>query len=496
MINAHTVELAYQLAKQLGNRKLVVAPGSPLALMVAASTPELLFPLRTAANTFTPAEVEVATNRVSATGEKLHTKRSQGVVATVAKGLDDQLAFIAGPVQDCYKSLLEACKSIQITNSILDLGDYRIITRSMPAILMEASIHEDVMNGNVAKIAPGYVFTNENPLVGACDSLADFREFMDKHFFTGSEELDTSLRELMNNYGGEGAAFNFFANTFSGVENSAPRIDVSTRDIAEFENIFAYLVAKSIYKEGAVKGVSVGGLAIRNTYGDLTNVMRALLKQRLIFYINAASSGLVIGGVSREARTVEVYAGPYDKYIKAGGNNSAILGYAIERPLDVLPNVAGLIANQDRLVASWNTYIAMNTQAAESAAHVYVQQALLTTVDAWLETQKALYMPSVLDAGGITASPAQWVNHPKIQEIRIAAGNYIRGLDREEIYHISDIVERIVFSFIFSFSSAGFFADTNRVNKKNHPDFTVEQIRLMSTLEYLAQFVMAQVTLR
>lgn len=493
MIPANAAQQAIRLVEQLeaANRRVEAADDTPLAQLVTASAIMLkpntqglmgadLTAVMNAEYVPNAQQIEADSRIESIEHETLsqHDVLMDSLVDDMSQAVGQHLTFAKNTVRPMIQTFVE--ESSAALSGFPDISTYSVnIHRvDMPAVAQLPAIENEIKKFKDTTYLPVNSAVSLSPMSGV-----EAAALMN----TGAETVDQAIAAWVQEKGEtffETVYIVFFAATAKGVSLTPEQMVMSKVDGMEAMTA-AFLMGRHLLDnvpEGAPYTLVDYRMAVGTIVEQCGQRLCKAYEDREAYIKNE----ILILTYTKD--DVWVCAPVYDKWLQDGGNQAVLFGnMLLDRPNTSIPAIA---VDQEQALKAWERYnLFLNTTAANRRFDAAKETLKFTTRKLVADNLAAIF-------GEVVADEQLTLETTQVKETLDRATAYIDFLDMDQIKDLWNVGTEVVAGTLFSYSSACVILRGIEHAVKNNPEIDANEAALLSTIEYVTNWVVDQIELR
>lgn len=494
MIPANAAQSAIDLAQQLeaAGRRVVAAPDSLLAKLTSVSSVAFkantqgmigadLTAVMNAEYTPNAAQIEAESRCESVEHETLsqHDVLMDSAISDMAQAVGQHLTFAKNTVRPLVKKFVDDAAAALAAYPDTSTYSPTVHRVSVPTVAGMNPVQSEAEKFK----SVAYMPLNTPASLPACEGNLAIALMT-----TGSEAVDSAIQAWVQE---KGESFFqtvytvFFCASAPGISMTPEQMLTSKLDGADAATA-AFLMGRHLL-DNIPEGTTYGLADYRMTVGTIVEQCG----QRLCTAYQDSESNekaeLLILSFSKD--DVWVNAPVYDKWLAEGGNTALLFGnLLLDRPNLMLP---AMLADSDKALQAWEQYNRFLNTTVQNRRHDAAKDTLRFV------TQQ-LVAENIQDCFGQVAGEGVelTLETPLVKEAVDRALSYIDFLDMERIQDLWSVGTEVVAGTIFSYSAAVTILRGIERAVKANPEIDPSEAALLSTIEYVSNWVVDQIQLR
>lgn len=470
MINLETAKAAISVAQELDNRKIYLSPisGSPVErLSQLGSAAEEVKP----GFEYTPDPQEIVS--ISALGDDVHGQELDDAAEEISKLVQNHLTFAKDVVKP---AIVEVAELVGVKFKELDESktyDIEIIQVD-PAEPMIVSSLEDTIKA--FKGSPYIPFEGYIP----CSKDYTAQEVI-AWMSTGQNDVDEAISIWSAKKGDA-----FFESVFKEVFVSPTKgiqFNIDNRQSSDFA-LAVFLISNKLYNN-PVDGFGINLRSYNEKMSDLRKACAYRLNQAYDEFERNTNSKLLI--INYSAKEVYVNGNIYRQYLEDGGSAAAVFGSVLsQNPKMFLSDVVG---NQTEFVSKWEQHNKLFNSALKSRSFLDKKAALRDIVLSNVQQNFNDYFCH-LCAEGTTPT----IDMQEYQTFLSNLDSFVDTVKEQDMVNVWSLCTKVICDCVFYYTSAGQILNGVEEAIIKNPGIELREALLLSTIEYVTDFVCAQIT--
>lgn len=472
MITVETAQAAISVAEELDKRTIFLTPvsGTPLDQLRIQSTlaEEVSRDLE-----YTPNAESIS--NLSSLGDDVHGIQLEQFSDDIARSVQNHLSFAKNFVKPAIQQVSDKLQTEyeKLGNSLQ--FDLEIIQVDPPEPLVVSSFEEMVSAYSTISYIPfggGYIPS------GIEYTAPTFIELLK----TANTDIDQAISVWATKKGDK-----FFDNVIKSLFNSGTKSIQSLIDDTDEGTDVAlavFLATNKLY-DNPPDGVRMTLSSYNELVDDLRKQAAFRINQSYLIYARNTSSKLLITKYNNTQ--VFVNGNIYRNWIETGGNNAAIFGSILSSNPKLFLN--DINENNLEYIENWESKNRLMTASIKSKSFIYKKEALRNALIDVAETNFKEYFGHLVEDGVVAGTDL-----PEYQMFLKLTDSFIDSVKESDLLNIWSVSTKSVCDCMFYYTSARDILEGINEAIKVNPGISLREALLLSTIEYVTNYVCNQIT--